>query len=124
MKRSLLGVSFVVAAIFSFVLSPQPASAQSTYDCNNQNVIPFVECKALVDLYVATDGDGWTSNANWFAVNNPCKRYGVTCTTNLSSTTNVTQLRLQNNNLVGALPSSIGDFTQLQLLYLQNNTMC
>ena len=35
---------------------------------------------ALVDLFVATYGAGWTNNSNWLVGSSPCSWAGVTCT--------------------------------------------
>jgi len=86
---------------------------------------------ALIDLYNSTNGDSWTDNSGWkepplapdgfseageCSVDNPW--YGVTC-----SSGNVTQIVLDNNNLAGTIPASIGDLTHLQLLWLFDNQL-
>ena len=71
---------------------------------------------ALVDLYNSTNGANWTNNANWLT-GNVSTWYGVTF-----SGGRVTQLNF-SNNLVGTIPSSIGNLTALQYLYLTNNKL-
>ena len=42
--------------------------------------LPFLQLQALTDLYAATNGSGWTNNANWLT-RDPCLDawFGVTC---------------------------------------------
>ncbi len=127
MKKFFSGTLFVLVALCFAFTSTQKVSAQSAYDCSAQSVILFEECQALVDLYDSTQGDFRTNHTNRLAVNNPCKWYGVTCntaTTAVSQPLHVNYLRLNNNNLNGALPESIGDLKLLEILYVQNNSMC
>jgi hypothetical protein len=70
---------------------------------------------ALVELYDSTDGDNWDDNTNWNS--GPVGTwYGVTV-----GSTRVIQLALADNNLVGSIPSSIGNLSSLEYLYLDNN---
>ncbi len=68
--------------------------------------VPLAECEALVDLYLATDGDSWTTNTNRYTDQRVCDRYGVTCGT-FGLQKQITNIILPNNNLVGTLPSSL-----------------
>ena len=51
----------------------------ATADCATQIQIPESECNALMALYTATNGPGWTNNTGWDVPENPCEFYGVSC---------------------------------------------
>ena len=81
--------------------------------------VPDAERAALIDLYNSTNGSGWTNKDNWLSTTvSECNWYGVTCTGN-----HVTQLYPYGNNLVGTIPSSIGNLTYLEILSLFNNKL-
>ncbi len=83
--------------------------------------IPTVERQALIDLYNSTNGAAWTTNTGWLgAAGTECSWYGVACD---GGETTVIRLHLYNNNLVGTLPSSIGDLTGLVVLWLYLNDL-
>lgn len=72
---------------------------------------------ALVDLYNATWGPYWYINTGWNVPgspgDSPCGWYGVTCENG-----RVTKLELAYNEMVGTIPSSIGNLTALTQLVL------
>jgi len=74
---------------------------------------------ALVALYDSTDGHNWDDTTGWN--HGPVDTwYGVT----VSGTINrVTMLNLIDNNLVGIIPSSIGDLDSLTGLFLCDNQL-
>ncbi len=92
---------------------------------------------ALRALYLCTDGDNWTSqldgNAEWPSaadfMSNPTTPtvgfenldlwYGV----GLNANGNVDDLNLADNNLIGCVPSELGDLTDLLYLELNNNQL-
>ena len=81
--------------------------------------IPQIEREALIALYNATDGENWTSGWNWNgAAGTECSWYGVTC-----SGDNLTGLNLASNNLVGTIPSELGNLTTLTSLDISGNTL-
>jgi len=86
--------------------------------CDDVTLIPVAECNALQSLYDATNGDNWTNNDGWFGLNNPGGWYGVT-----TSEGHVVELALSNNNLIGTIPTSIGNLSHLTNLYLSNNQL-
>lgn len=90
-------------------------SFSNTDDDTNGNFI------ALEALYNSTAGANWTNNTNWL-VGDPCldNWYGVVCD---ASNTNVTELNLGNNNLIGNLPAQIGQLIQLTRLNLYANQL-
>lgn len=78
----------------------------------------------LVALYNSTNGANWSINTGWVAgASNtnctPCSWYGVTC----DNQDNIIGLDLYNNNLVGTVPSSLGELTKLRKLKLMNNDL-
>ncbi|WP_431160482.1 leucine-rich repeat domain-containing protein [Flagellimonas beolgyonensis] len=83
------------------------------------------ERQALQDLYNATNGPGWATENDGFigdewdfngVVNN--NWYGVTVANG-----HVTELDLEFNELVGTIPSSIGNLVHLTLLNLSTNNL-
>ncbi|OGA46362.1 MAG: hypothetical protein A3G25_16245 [Betaproteobacteria bacterium RIFCSPLOWO2_12_FULL_63_13] len=65
--------------------------------------IPASERQALLDLYTSTNGKGWTNSTSWNgAEGTECTWYGVTCD---GTQGHVDAIDLQQNNLVGTLPS-------------------
>ena len=95
----------------------QPDAPASIY-CVNVTEIPTSECEALVVLYTTTDGDNWTENTDWLVTNTPCSWFGITCESN-----NVLDLSLPNNNLVGSIPTELGDLSALEQLNLSGNVL-
>ena len=53
--------------------------------------------QALVDLYHATNGEGWTNSENWCTDAPIDTWFGVTC----NDSGEVVQLQLRNNNICG-----------------------
>jgi len=84
-----------------------------------QAVIPTSERDALLALYTATNGAGWTVSTGWGgAVGTECFWFGVACDVGQN---NVVSLLLQANNLNGSLPAAIGDLDALTILDLYGN---
>lgn len=74
---------------------------------------------ALVGLYNATGGSSWTNHTNWLVTNKPVSEWeGV-----VVSGDRVVSVSLINNNLIGTIPSSIGDLNALTVLDLSGNTL-
>ena len=86
---------------------------------------------ALAALYFGTGGlsNLWTNSTGWSGIINgncdPCGEcgnnspwYGVTCLNN-----RVIGINLQTNNLIGTIPSSISQLTELQTLNLRDNAL-
>jgi len=121
----------------SLVLNPVAYSDSGTYTCWISNTVatdlilfhhPFyvhvktsmleADSLALVDLYNNTNGSEWTDNTNWLSSESLEDWSGVTVENG-----RVVTLDLQENNLSGAVPSSIGNLTALTFLSLRNNNL-
>lgn len=74
----------------------------------------------LITLYNATGGDNWTNKTNWLgAEGTECSWYGVQC----DGDNKVTALDLNQNNLVGSIPSALGDLSTMQFISLGGNQL-
>ena len=76
-----------------------------------------VDRAALVAFYNATGGSNWTDNTNWLSNGHIDEWYGVTT----DDSGRVTELNLEENQLSGVIPSSLGDLTNLTRLNLNKN---
>tara|TARA_R110002050_G_scaffold255379_1_gene394074 strand:+ start:701 stop:1489 length:789 start_codon:yes stop_codon:yes gene_type:complete len=92
----------------------------------------------LTELYHATDGGKWHNNSGWLK-GEPCRPssifydvcnnfwYGVECKCAqyypFSEVYTVTKISLTANNLVGEIPSSIGNLVEILELYLDGNEL-
>ncbi|MDE3000995.1 MAG: leucine-rich repeat domain-containing protein [Gemmatimonadota bacterium] len=74
---------------------------------------------ALVALYNATNGPGWTNRTNWLSDRPLGEWYGVTTDAN----GRVTSLRVSENNLRGSLPAGLGNLSKLVQLDLSRNDL-
>jgi hypothetical protein len=86
--------------------------------CQGVTAVPAAQCNALKALYNNTGGNNWTDRTNWFTNPNPCTWYGIGC-----NGTNITLIRLNENNLSGTLPIELGALTGLQEINLQDNLL-
>ena len=104
--------------------------------------VPTSDRSALVALYQATDGANWRSGGNWLT-GMPIGQWLGVRTDNegrvreldlswkglqgripvveLSHLTNLTRLRLANNELSGEIPAELGSLTNIEELYLSGN---
>lgn len=82
------------------------------------------ELDALIAIYNTTDGDNWINNNNWdITTTDPCKPclddwHGIICENG-----KITKLLLNNNNLSGSLPASIGNFSNVIEIDLRTNAI-
>src|SRR5664279_1699630 len=73
---------------------------------------------ALVDLYNSTNGGSWYKNTGWLS--GPVSGwYGIS----LTAGGNVNHIILDSNNLVGPLPPSLGNLSELTQLILYQNKL-
>ena len=87
------------------------AEAQSSTSTNRD---------ALVALYNGTNGPDWANSTNWLNNNRPLSEWhGVTT----DASGHVTELELYGNQLAGAIPSSLGNLSNLTHLNLHNNQL-
>ena len=97
-----------LAAVLFFAWS-FPATAQTL--ANDRD--------ALFALYDATHGDNWNDNTNWDRDSFPDNTWhGITV-----SGSRVTEVSLYGNNLVGTIPSALGNLTALTSLNLVDNEL-
>ena len=93
--------------------SPTPApTATATPSVSN------MEREALVALYNATNGAGWTDSTNWLNDGVPLNSWHGVGT---DADGRVVNLSLPGNNLVGSLPAELGNLTNLRQLGLAGN---
>jgi len=76
------------------------------------------EIMALIDLYNATGGPSWTDNTNWLTAADVSTWNGVT-----TAGGHITEIDLNTNNLVGAIPNVFGDLPYLTDLDWAVNTL-
>ncbi|MDR8390253.1 fibronectin type III domain-containing protein, partial [Aliifodinibius sp. S!AR15-10] len=75
--------------------------------------------QALMDLYNATDGDGWKNNSGWGSGDPSDSWHGV----KVDANGRVVRLDLWKNGLEGTLPASIGNLTKLTYLNVKGNRL-
>jgi Leucine-rich repeat (LRR) protein len=85
--------------------------------CSNVTGMTQGDCEALLTLYAATGGPGWTDAAGWAVTKTPCTWAGITC----NGAGRVTSLILNAEppnpgNLSGSLPAELGNLTGLMTL--------
>jgi len=85
--------------------------------CKDVSEIPVEECRDLVALYDATNGDSWNDNTGWEQTTTPCSWYGVSCNFGHVST-----LSLSDNNLDGSL-TDLANLSGLSELHLSVNLL-
>lgn len=72
---------------------------------------------SLVALYNSTDGPNWDNNTNWLT-GSVSTWYGITV-----SGDRVIKIDLENNNMLGNIPSDIGELTALTHIYFIDNQL-
>jgi len=114
---------------------PGPAEpfAPSAIDCSLEDVtnIPAADCNALVALYNATNGPGWTYQARWLEApvcgvfgQTPWWGVGCDCSTAWKPyQCRVVSLWLQGNGLNGIVPPAFAGLANLRLLVLKGNQL-
>jgi Leucine-rich repeat (LRR) protein len=83
----------------------------------NVSVLSGTDTLALVALYDSTNGSNWTNNTGWLS--GPLSEwFGVSMTGD-----RVTGIQLNNNHLVGSLPSEIGILDSIETIELSENQL-
>lgn len=132
-KQRTLG-SGLGLALFFFLISFYQVSAQPL-----QNQIPSAEYNALVDLYNNTGGGGWANNTGWLDAS-AASWFGVgvagghvshvylnqnnltgSLPSSLGNLTNMTAIDFRGNQITGAIPAAFGGLLQMQYLFLSSN---
>ena len=73
----------------------------------------------LMLLYSACGGKDWLQQDAWLTSSNVCNWFGIEC----NEDENVKALILDNNNVIGTLPSEVFDLPYLDTLVLESNEM-
>lgn len=107
-------LAFIALAV---VMGGTPVTAQD-FSCLEVSEIPHTECDALIAIYNSTNGDGWSDNTNWMVNNTPSDWSGITIADG-----HVTEIVLENNFLVGVIPSEVEDLHHLKILNLRWNEL-
>lgn len=116
------GAGLVLLLLWGALLWTAPAvhgaPPAPAFSCANGSAITQTECVALLALYSTTQGTQWLTQTNWgqASLNAPCDWYGVVCEGG-----HVSHLLLAGNRLSGTLPISIGHFSALHSLRLEDN---
>ena len=105
---ALLGTLLFASAL----LGGQPVQGQVSADVARDRA-------ALEALYDSTGGANWTTSTNWKIDDDLGAWHGVI----VNSDGRVTELHLNNNNLVGPLPNALGNLTALVDLRLHENQL-
>ena len=79
-----------------------------------------VDRDALVALYRATNGPGWTNKTHWLSDSPLGDWHGVTSDPGTGA---VLRIELIGNGLTGAIPAELGNLASLQELIIQANNM-
>ena len=78
----------------------------------------ILERYSLAVLYFATEGDHWADNSFWLSGTSVCVWQFLPC-----SNDSVSRLDLNSNNLLGTIPSEIGNLVALERIDLWNNAI-
>ena len=148
LAAALAATCLLVACAGDAPTAPSPTAVSRLTAVNaacDGATIPATECQALVELYAAAGGDGWTDDANWLTDPNPCTWAGVVCSdgdhgvvrelvlvdnnlvgtipAGLDALQHVERILLGLNHLAGSIPASLGDLPQLEGLSLASNQL-
>mmetsp|Transcript_9768 Transcript_9768/g.21754 ORF Transcript_9768/g.21754 Transcript_9768/m.21754 type:complete len:712 (-) Transcript_9768:419-2554(-) len=102
--------------------TPQSSSLFFLLHTDPMQVNPFMEKKviqryALISFYYSTLGGEWIISNFWLSDKDECQWYGVTC----NDENSVVELKLDENELKGTLPDTLGLFFDLENLNIDDN---
>jgi Leucine-rich repeat (LRR) protein len=121
MARTFKGLSVILIALMLGMMNVGAATAEPYFsNCTDTPLTnaSVPECLALVSLYNSTGGAAWTNSSGWLSAQNVDDWYGITVNSGY-----VYGISLDNNHLVGNIPSSINGLTQLRELDLYHNQL-
>mmetsp|Transcript_4343 Transcript_4343/g.6736 ORF Transcript_4343/g.6736 Transcript_4343/m.6736 type:complete len:2041 (+) Transcript_4343:1014-7136(+) len=76
----------------------------------------------LTELYLLTGGEEWENDDNWNTDEPLCSWYGIKCFSDKDTDNEgVSEINLENNNLVGSVPSWIWSLPFLRILDVKEN---
>ena len=112
-------IAMLMAMLLMIVATPRLVQA----DCSIVTEIPQVECEALIALYNSTNGENWSDSStnNWNVTKTPCDWAGIICAG--SAPNNVTRINRAKNNLVGTIPTELGNLSNLTHILLNENQL-
>src|SRR6185437_6618295 len=117
-----LAILMALAQATGLAFAREQSSSGVQDDPARSFVIPNSERRALVALYKATHGEGWTHHDRWLGPRGTeCSWYGIACIHRREKLGNVGFVRLDGNNLVGTIPTELGLLTKLEWLELREN---
>lgn len=113
-------VILIVASIgVFFVLSTKPDPPIQEITPVDHNIFKNQRARTvLLDLYNSTNGQNWHVNNGWATTTPHCSWYGIYCEDD-----SVSRISLQQNNLVGTIPDSLGDLDSVSLIDLAYNRL-
>ena len=91
----------------------EEAEAQPLGDDNRDEGSVDGDRAALEALYNSTAGENWYQQDNWLSEEPLSEWHGIT----VNDDGRVTELVLNENNLIGPLPDAIGDLSELKILH-------
>lgn len=98
----------------------------ASFSCNDVSDVPVIECEALVELYMSTNGVEWENEKDcskidcWLVSTKVNDWFGITVDIN---TNHVTYIELNGNGLSGEIPETISDLQYLIELCLTGNNV-
>jgi PKD repeat protein len=108
-------VDLTLSAIFNSLT----ATAHIAVNDNDAVSDIDMEKQALSDLYHSLAGDQWKNHTGWLSEDqHACAWHGISCDNGVMP---VSEIRLNDQNLTGFLPSSLGNFKDLKRLFLGRN---